>query len=106
MHLLRDLVCGPGRSREGRDLPEGEHAVAGWLEQGQPVGVIVTAGGGNLIAGTVVLLCAPHLSTGVRPGPRESDRVAVTVGRDSHREADGICLDHQSLADDKPDVAG
>ena len=37
MHLLRYIVRGPGRSREGRDLLESEHAVSRRVEQDQPV---------------------------------------------------------------------
>src|SRR6266571_4114367 len=53
MHLLRYIVRGPGRSREGRDLLESEHAVSRRVEQDQPVRVIVAAIGGDLIAGAV-----------------------------------------------------
>ena len=53
MHLLRYVVRGPGRSREGRDLLESEHAVSRRVEQDQPVRVIVAAVGGDLIAGAV-----------------------------------------------------
>src|SRR6516165_9727610 len=53
VHLLRYVVRGPCRSREGRDLLESKHAMSRRFEQDQPVGVIVAAVGGDLIAGAV-----------------------------------------------------
>jgi hypothetical protein len=53
MHLLRHIVRRPGRSREGRNPLEGEHAMSRWVEQDQPVRVIVGAVGGDLIARAV-----------------------------------------------------
>src|SRR6202042_2755068 len=53
MHLLRYIVRGPGRSREGRNLLESEHAMSHRVEQDQPVRVIVAAVGGDLIAGAI-----------------------------------------------------
>ena len=53
MHLLRYIMRGPGRSREGRDLLESEHAMSRRVDQDQPARVIVAAVGGNLIAGAI-----------------------------------------------------
>ena len=53
MHLLRYIVRGPGRSREGRDLLESEHATSRRVEQDQPASVIVAAISGDLIAGAI-----------------------------------------------------
>ena len=53
MHLFRYIVRGPGRSRQGRDLLEGEHAVSRRVEQDQPVQVVVVTVGGDLIARAV-----------------------------------------------------
>ena len=53
MHLLRYIMRGPGRSREGRDLLESEHAMSRRVNQDQPARVIVAAVGGNLIAGAI-----------------------------------------------------
>ena len=53
MHLLRHIMRGPGRSREGRDLLESEHAMSRRVDQDQPARVIVAAVGGNLIAGAI-----------------------------------------------------
>jgi hypothetical protein len=51
MHLLRYIMRGPGRSREGRYLLESEHATSRRVDQDQPARVIVAAVGGDLIAG-------------------------------------------------------
>jgi hypothetical protein len=53
MRLLRYIMRGPGRSREGRDLLESEHAMSRRVNQDQPPRVIVAAVGGNLIAGAI-----------------------------------------------------
>jgi len=69
MHLLGYVLRGPGRSREGRDLLQSEHAVSRRVEQDQPGRVIVAAVGGDLIAGAVP-------PTGERPaGLRETAAV-------------------------------
>jgi hypothetical protein len=53
MHLLRYIVRGPRRSREGGDLLESEPAVSRRVEQDQPVRVVVASVSGDLIAGAI-----------------------------------------------------